>query len=110
MSSKASSVERLQVESSVAGLDLILSEVASDMLQPLLLPVREDNKRSEYAPFLQVEKLLLCRFSDLRVTPLLSSPFDVRFQDNIGHSKHSVLLLLVLFVHELIQPLLEFGS
>ena len=87
-----------------------LSEVTSDVLQPLLLPISEYDQRSEDAALLEVKKLVFRGFSDLDISSLLSTPLHVGFQNDIGHSKHSALLCLLLLVHECIQSALEVCS
>ena len=83
LSFEASSVYFLDVERPEAILDLCLFEVPSYMLKPLLLPVCKDDKRSEDSALLQVEKLLRAQFGYLDVSPLLSPPLYVGFQNHI---------------------------
>ena len=72
----------VEIHLSKALLDQYLFEIASHMLNPLLLPVGKDLHRPEQTALPEVEQLLLTEGNDVRLLSLFLFVFDVGLQDN----------------------------
>jgi len=101
------SEHRVEVELAEAPLDECLFEIAPHVLDPLLLPVCEDQHRFEKASLLQVEELLAAKPNDVCLLTLLLPSLDVGFEDNMGHLRKSDLLSQLLLLSVLIVPVFK---
>ena len=84
-----------------------LFEVASNMLNPLLLPISKDLHSSKQATFAEVKQFLLTEGYDMRLLSFFLPMFDICLEDDCAELEPSFSLAFRLLLQECIITLPE---